>query len=83
MLDRAAAGKAALAEPDKSYIEGKTRVEQNLADLKAANAPPEKIATAEKAVAAYPASVNAAKVQWTREAGLAARAAPPRPSVTC
>jgi cation/acetate symporter len=77
--DRAAAGRAALAAPDKSYTDGKTKVEQDLADLKAANAPPEKIAAAEKAVAAYPASVNAAKVQWTREAGLAARAAPLRP----
>jgi cation/acetate symporter len=77
--DRAAAGKAALANPDKAYAEGKAKVEQNLASLKAANAPAEKIAEAEKAVAAYPANVNAAKVQWTRETGLAARANPPRP----
>ena len=77
--DRAAAGRAALASPDKAYAEGKAKVEKNLADLKAANAPAEKIAEAERAVAAYPANVNAAKVQWTREAGLAARAAPPRP----
>ena len=77
--DRAAAGRAALADPDKAYAEGKTRVEQNLADLKTANEPAEKVAAAEKAVAAYPANVNAAKVQWTRETGLAARAAPPRP----
>ncbi len=77
--DRAAAGKAALAEPDKAYAEGKTKVEKNLADLKAANAPPDKIADAEKAVAAYPANVNAATVQWKRETGLAARAAPLRP----
>ena len=77
--DRAAAGKAALADPDKSYAEGKAKVEENLAGLKAANAPAEKIAEAEKAVVAYPANVNAAKVQWTRETGLAARAAPPRP----
>src|SRR5713226_3287078 len=53
--DRAAAGRAALATPDKSYAEGKAKVEQNLA------------------------SVKAAQVQWRREAGLAARAAPPRP----
>src|SRR6266496_5432938 len=77
--DRAAAGKAALADPDKAYAEGKTAVEQNLADLKAANAPAEKVVAAEKAVAVYPANVNAAKVQWTRETGLAARAAPLRP----
>jgi cation/acetate symporter len=77
--DRAAAGKAALASPDKSYAEGKAKVEEDLVSLKTANAPAEKIAEAERAVAAYPANVNAAKVQWTREAGLAARAAPPRP----
>jgi len=76
--DRAAAGRAALATPDKSYAEGKAQVEQNLASLKAANAPADKIAEAERAVVAYPANVNAAQVQWRREAGLAARAAPPR-----
>jgi len=77
--DRAAAGRAALAAPEKSYAEGKAKVEQDLAKLKAANAPAEKIAEAERAVAAYPVNVNAAQVQWRREAGLAARAAPPRP----
>jgi cation/acetate symporter len=80
--DRAAAGKAALATPDKSYAEGKAKVEKNLADLKAANAPADKMAAAEKAVAAYPANVKAAEVQWKRETGLAARAAPPRPHAT-
>src|SRR5713226_3267672 len=77
--DRAAAGKAALASPDKAYADGKAKVEKNLADLKTANAPADKITEAERAVAAYPASVNAAKVQWTRETGLAARAAPLAP----
>jgi cation/acetate symporter len=77
--DRAAAGKANLANADKAYAEGKTKVEKNLADLKTANAPADKIAEAEKAVAAYPANVKAAEVQWKRETGLAARAAPPRP----
>src|SRR5258705_11493859 len=77
--DRAAAAKAALAEPDKAYAEGKTKVEKNLADLKASNAPAEKVAAAEKAVAAYPANAKAAEVQWKRETALAARAAPPRP----
>src|SRR5712664_1939006 len=77
--DRAAAGRAALATPDKSYAEGKARVEKNLADLKTANAPADKVAEAEKAVAAYPVNVKAAEVQWKRETGLAARAAPPRP----
>ena len=77
--DRAAAGRAALAAPDKAYAEGKARVDTNLADLKTANAPADQIAAAEKAVAAYPRDVNAARTQWTREAGLAGRASPPRP----
>ena len=77
--DRAAAGRAALAAPDKAYAEGKAKVDTNLADLKTANAPADQIAAAEKAVAAYPRDVNAARVQWTREAGLAGRANPPRP----
>jgi cation/acetate symporter len=77
--DRAAAGKAALAAPDNAYAEGKAKVEQSLASAKSSNAPADELAAAEKAVAAYPANVNAAKVQWTRETGLAARANPPRP----
>src|SRR3989441_4511612 len=66
--DRAAAARAALAAPEKAYAEGKAKAEQTLASLKAANAPPDQIAAAEKAVVAYPKDVNAAKVQWTREA---------------
>ena len=77
--DRAAAANSALKEPDKAYAEGKARVDQNLASQKAANAPAEQIAAAEKAVTAYPKDVNAAKAQWNREKGLSARAAPPRP----
>ena len=77
--DRAAAANAALKEPEKAFAEGKAKVEKNLADLKAANAPAEQIAAAEKAVAAYPRDVKAATTQWSREKGLAARANPPRP----
>ena len=77
--DRAAAGTASLKEPEKAFAEGKTKVDANLADLKAANAPAEQIAAAEKAVAAYPKDVKAATTQWNREKGLAARANPPRP----
>src|SRR5206468_4405946 len=76
---RAAAGKAALAAPEKSYAEGKGQVEKRLADMKARNASPEEMAAAERALAVYTANVNAAQVQWRREAALAARAAPPRP----
>jgi len=77
--DRAAAGKAALASPDTAYAEGKAKAEQSLASAKSSNAPADQVAAAEKAVAAYPANVKAAEVQWKRETGLAARAGPPRP----
>jgi cation/acetate symporter len=77
--DRASAANSALKEPDKAYAEGKARVDQNLASQKAANAPADQIAAAEKAVTAYPKDLNAAKAQWNREKGLSARAAPPRP----
>ena len=77
--DRAAAGNAALKEPDKAFAEGRAKVDQNLASLKAANAPADQIATAEKAVATYPKDIKAATTQWNREKGLAARANPPRP----
>ena len=77
--DRAAAGRAGLADPDKAYAEGKARVDKNLADLKAQNAPAAKIAEAERAVAAYPTSVATARSIYQREAGMAARSAGPRP----
>ena len=51
--DRAAAGKAALAAPDKAYADGKAKVDAALTAAKAANAPADQIAAAEKAVAAY------------------------------
>ena len=77
--ERSAAGKAALANPDKAFADGKAKVEQNLASLKSANAPAEKIAEAERAVAAYPRDVNVAKSVWNREVGLIARSGGPRP----
>ena len=77
--DRAANANASLKEPEKAFADGKAKVEKNLSDLKAANAPADQIATAEKAAAAYPGDVKAATTQWNREKGLAARANPPRP----
>ena len=79
--DRAAAGKAALAAPDKAYADGKAKVEQALAQtLKARNAPAEQIAAAEKAVAAYPKDVAAAQVDLDPRGRPCGRApAGPRP----
>ncbi len=79
---RADAANAGLKEPAAEFAKGKTAVEQKLADARAANATPEQIAAAEKAVAAYPKDEAAAKAQWNKDKGLAARAAPPKPHAT-
>jgi cation/acetate symporter len=76
--DRAAAANAALKDPAKAHADGKAVAERRVTDLKAANAPADQIASAEKALAAYPKDVDAAKAQWNKEKGLAARAAPVR-----
>jgi cation/acetate symporter len=76
--ERAAAGKAALASPDKAYAEGKAKLEQSLATAKASN-DPKQVASAEKAAAAYPKDVAAATTAWKKDVGNAGRAAPLRP----
>ena len=76
--DRAAAGRAALADQDKAFADGKAKVEKDLADAKASG-DAAKAAAAEKAVAAYPKDVVAARSIWQREAGLQARTGGPRP----
>ena len=79
---RADAANAALKDPTAAYTKGRAEVEQKFADAKTANAPVEQYAAAEKAVAAYPKDEAAAKAQWNKDKGLAARAAPPRPHAT-
>ncbi len=76
--DRSDAATALLADPAKSYAEGKAALEKKAADLKAANAPADQVSAAEKALADYPKDIEAAKKKWTTEKGLSARAAPPR-----
>jgi cation/acetate symporter len=61
--------------PD-SYATQKAKLTTEVDKLKAENAPPERVMLAEKAVADYPKDVEAAKAQWTKEKGWAARAAP-------
>jgi cation/acetate symporter len=75
--DRAAAGKAALAAPDKAFAEGKAKAEAAVAAAKTANNASQ-VAAAEKALAAYPKDVAAATAVYKRESGLGARAAPVR-----
>ena len=60
-----------------SFDAGKQQLAANVDKLKADNAPADQIAAAEKAVAGYPKDAAAAKAQWTKDAGAAARAAPP------
>ena len=76
--DKADAANAALKDPAKSYADGKAKLEQNVASLKAASAPADQLSAAEKALAAYPKDEAAAKAQWAKEKGLIARAAPVR-----
>ena len=75
---RAAAANAGLKEPAAAFAKGKADVDRKLADAKAAGAPADVLAAAEQAVKAYPKDEAAAKAQWNRDKGLAARAVPPR-----
>jgi len=75
---KADAANASLKEPQKAYDEGKAALTKRVTELKEANAPADQLAAAEKALAAYPKDVDAAKEQWTKDKGLAARAAPPK-----
>src|SRR6266496_3263919 len=59
-----------------SYDAAKQKLTADADKLKADNAPAEQVSNAEKALAAYPKDIDAAKAQWTKDAGLAARAAP-------
>ena len=78
--DRAAAGKAASKDPDKAFAEGKAKVEKELADLKAANAPAATRSRPRKRrLPTIRSDVDAAQVRMDREKGLAARSAGPRP----
>ena len=75
--DRSDTAVAALKDPQNAYAQGKAELSKKVEDIKAANAPEEQIAAAEKALAAYPKDVDAAKAQWTKDRGLAARSGPP------
>jgi len=72
---RADAANANLANP-KAYDEGKAKLAGAVEAAKAENAP-DKVAAAEAALKAWPADAAAAKAQWTKDKGLAARAGPP------
>jgi cation/acetate symporter len=81
--ERAAALDAQIKGLPGSWEKGRADLAQKVSDLKASNAPAEAVAAAEKALAGYPASADAARTAWTaaRNANTA-RAAPPRPHAT-
>jgi cation/acetate symporter len=73
---RADAASANLKGLPGSYQTERDKLTAAVESAKAENAP-EKVAAAEAALKAFPASVDAAKSAWTKDAGLAARAGPP------
>ncbi|MFO1310489.1 MAG: VC_2705 family sodium/solute symporter [Burkholderiales bacterium] len=74
---RAADASAKLKDIEKSWKEGRDSRAAALEKARAENAPPEALTAAEKELGGWPVDVAAAKSLWTREAALAARAAPP------
>jgi cation/acetate symporter len=79
---RADAASAKLKSVPASYAADKAAAEKRIADMKAASAPAPEVAAAEKALGADFKDEASAKAYYTKEAALAARAAPPRPHAT-
>ncbi len=75
--ERAAAASAKLKGLPQSYEDEKAKVGSALDAAKASNVPAEQVKQLQEAVDRFPKSADEAKGAWTREAGLAARAAPP------
>jgi cation/acetate symporter len=78
---RAAAAEAKLKDVPAAFKADREAAEKKVADLRAAAAPAADITAAEKAMADLKDEA-AAKAAYTKEKGLAARAAPPRPHAT-
>ena len=75
--ERAAVAAAKLKDVQKSFDEGKAAAVAAVEKAKAENAAPEVLDAAVKTLGGFPVDVAAAKSAWTKEAALAARAAPP------
>jgi cation/acetate symporter len=75
--DRAAAASAKLKALPGSYELEKAAAVKALEDAKTAKLSEDRIKPLQDAVDKFPKSVDEAKAAWTKEAGLAARAAPP------
>jgi cation/acetate symporter len=78
---RADAADAKLKDVPAAFKTDRAAAEKRVADLRAAAAPGTEVAAAEKAVADLKDEA-AAKAAYTKEKGLATRAAPPRPHAT-
>ena len=74
---RAADASAKLKDVDKSYAEGKAALTAAVTKAETDNAGVAAVDDAKKALEAYPKDAAAAKAAWTKDTGLAARAAPP------
>jgi len=74
---RADAASANLKALPASFDTEKQKLAAAVDKLKAESAPADQLGAAEKALEAFPKDAAAAKAQWTKEAGLAARAGPP------
>jgi len=75
--ERAAAAATKLKDPERSYTEGKAAAIAAVEKAKADDAAFDVIDAANRTLRGFPGDINAAKSLWTREANLAARAAPP------
>jgi cation/acetate symporter len=74
---RAKAAQENLKGLPASFDAEKGKLSKALEDLKANNAPADKIAAAQSVLDKFPKSADEAKAAWTKEARLAARANPP------
>jgi len=76
--DRAAAAETRLKGLPGSYDTEKAKVQKALDDAKAANAAPDVVAAAQKAVDTFPKDAKAAEAAWKRDAAVKARSNPPQ-----
>jgi cation/acetate symporter len=79
---RADEATAALKDPEKAFAEGRTKLERQVEDLKAQNAPPEQVTGMMTALGAYPKDLEEAREMWERDKKDGGRAAPPKPHAT-
>jgi cation/acetate symporter len=75
--DRAAAAEAKLKALPGSFDTGKAELQKTLDDAKAANASPDVVSAAQKAVDGYPKDTKAAEAAWKKDAAVKARSGPP------